>query len=74
MSSLSRNSCAEAFGNWSRRENFRPKKPRGGGGGSTNPPLLVLRVKDKDDPKDRQGTVYRIRCNDCNRMYIWEER
>ena len=44
------------------------------GGGSTNPPLLVLRVKDKDDPKDRQGTVYRIRCNDCNGMYIWEER
>ena len=25
MSSLSRNSCAKAFGNWSRGENFRPK-------------------------------------------------
>ena len=72
MSSLLRNSFAKAFGNWSRRENFRPKKPRWGGGGSTNPPLPVLRVKDKDDPKDRQGTVYRIRCNDCNGTYIGE--
>ena len=31
MSSLSRNSWAKAFGNWSRGENFRPKIPRGGG-------------------------------------------
>ena len=23
-------------------------------------------------PKDRQGTVYRIRCNDCNGTYIGE--
>ena len=42
MSSLSRNSCAKAFGNWSRGENFRPKKPRGC---STNPPPASLRVK-----------------------------
>ena len=34
MSLLSRNRCANAFGNWSRGKNFRPKKPRG----STNPP------------------------------------
>ena len=27
---------------------------------------------DKHDPKDRQGTVYRIRCNDCNGTYIGE--
>ena len=33
---------------------------------------LLTNVKDKDDPKDRQGTVYRIRCNDCNGTYIGE--
>ena len=33
---------------------------------------LLSNVKDKDDPKDRQGTVYRIRCNDCNGTYIGE--
>ena len=33
---------------------------------------LRTNVKDKDDPKDRQGTVYRIRCNDCNGTYIGE--
>ena len=31
---------------------------------------LLTNVKDKDDPKERQGTVYRIRCNDCNGTYI----
>ena len=31
---------------------------------------LLTNVKDKDDPKDRQGTVYKIRCNDCNGAYI----
>ena len=35
---------------------------------------LLTNVKDKDDPKDRQGTVYRIRCNDCNGTYIGETR
>ena len=34
MSSLSRNSCAKACGNWSRGRNLTLKKPRGGG--STN--------------------------------------
>ena len=33
---------------------------------------LLTNVKDKDDPKDRQGTVYRVRCNDCNGTYIGE--
>ena len=33
---------------------------------------LLTNVKDKDDPKDRQGTVYRIRCNNCNGTYIGE--
>ena len=33
---------------------------------------LLTNIKDKDNPKDRQGTVYRIRCNDCNGMYIAE--
>ena len=33
---------------------------------------LLTNVKDKNDPKDRQGTVYRIRCNDCNGTYIGE--
>ena len=45
MSSLSRNSCEKAFGNWSSGKHFRLKKPRGGGRGSTNPPLPAsLRV------------------------------
>ena len=35
---------------------------------------LLTNVKDKDDPKDRQGTVHRIRCNDCNGTYIGETR
>ena len=33
---------------------------------------LLTNVKDKDDPNDRQGTVYRVRCNDCNGTYIGE--
>ena len=33
---------------------------------------LLTNVKDKDNPKDRQGTVYKIRCNDCNGTYIGE--
>ena len=31
---------------------------------------LLTNLKDKDDPKDRQGTVYRIRFNNCNGTYI----
>ena len=44
MSSLSRNSCAKAFGNWSRGKNIFDQKIRGGGG-STNTPPASLRVK-----------------------------
>ena len=33
MYSLSRNSCAKAFGYWSRRSDLWPKKIEGGGGG-----------------------------------------
>ena len=33
---------------------------------------LLTNIKDKDNPKDRQGTVNRIRCNDCNGTYIGE--
>ena len=46
MSSLSRNSCAKVFGNWSRGENFRPKKPRGGGG-STKCVQLAFATQSK---------------------------
>ena len=44
MSSLSRNSCAKVFGNWSRGKNFRVKNTRGGGAQRTPPPAS-LRVK-----------------------------
>ena len=47
ISSLSRNSCAKAFGNSSRGKNFRLKIPRGG---STNPPcqfnLVVVKNRN----------------------------
>ena len=33
---------------------------------------LLTNVKDKDNPKDRQETVHRIRCNACNGTYIGE--
>ena len=44
--SLSRNSCAKVFCNWSRSKNFRPKKSRGGGGS-------VLRKKNSN-----KNTIY----------------
>ena len=48
MSSLSRNSCAKAFGNWLRDKNqFYTKKNRGGGGVQRTPPAS-LRVKSKN--------------------------
>ena len=46
MSSLSRNSCAKAFGNWSRGKNFRPEKPRKRGGGFVEP-LPPASLRDK---------------------------
>ena len=33
---------------------------------------LLTNVKDKDYPMDRQWTVYRIRCNNCNGTHIGE--
>ena len=43
----------------------------------TNPLRLSLRqlltnVKDKDEPNDRQGAVYKIKCCDCQATYIGE--
>ena len=40
-------------------------------------PMLTLRrlltnVKDKDDPEDRPGAVYKIKCSDCQATYIGE--
>ena len=35
--------------------------------------LLLTNLKDKDEPKDRQGAVYKIKCYDCRvtyRVYI----
>ena len=29
-------------------------------------------VKDKDEPNDRQGAVYQIKCRDCQASYIGE--
>ena len=33
---------------------------------------LLTNVKDKDQPKDRQGTVYKIKCCYCQPIYIGE--
>ena len=33
---------------------------------------LLTNVKDKDEPKDRQGAVYKIKCCDCQATYIGE--
>ena len=40
-------------------------------------PITTLRhvltnVKDKDQPHERQGAVYRIKCTDCQATYIGE--
>ena len=45
MCSQTRNSCAKAFGNWSRNKNLKPKKSRGGGQFDT--PLKASKVKDE---------------------------
>ena len=31
---------------------------------------LLTNVKGKDKPEDRPGTVYKIRCSDCQATYI----
>ena len=33
---------------------------------------LLTNVKDKDEPKNRQGAVYKINCSDCHASYIGE--
>ena len=33
---------------------------------------LHTNVKDKDNPEDRQGAVYKIKCCDCQASYIGE--
>ena len=33
---------------------------------------LLTNVKDKDQPRDRQGAVYKIKCCDCQATYIGE--
>ena len=40
-------------------------------------PITTLRqlltcVKDKDEPRNRQGAVYKINCSDCHASYIGE--
>ena len=34
---------------------------------------LLTNVKDKDEPNDRQGAVYKIKCCDCQATYIGEK-
>ena len=34
--------------------------------------ILLTNVKDKDEPSDRRGTVYKIKCCDCQATYIGE--
>ena len=33
---------------------------------------LLTNVKDKDEPNNRQGAVYKIKCSDCHASYIGE--
>ena len=33
---------------------------------------LLTNVKDKDEPSDRRGAVYKIKCCDCQATYIGE--
>ena len=33
---------------------------------------LLTNVKDRDEPNNRQGAVYKIRCSDCQASYIGE--
>ena len=32
----------------------------------------MTNIKDKDEPRDRQGAVYKINCSDCHASYIGE--
>ena len=33
---------------------------------------LLTNVKDRDEPNNRQGTVYKIKCSDCQASYLGE--
>ena len=33
---------------------------------------LLTNVKDKDEPEDRSGAVYKIKCSDCQATYTGE--
>ena len=33
---------------------------------------LLTNVKDRDEPNNRQGAVYKIKCSDCQASYIGE--
>ena len=33
---------------------------------------LLANIKDKDEPRNRQGAVYKINCSDCHASYIGE--
>ena len=35
-------------------------------------PRLLTNVKDKDEPEDRPGAVYKIKCSGCQATYIGE--
>ena len=34
--------------------------------------LLLTNIKDRDEPNNRQGAVYKITCSDCQAFYIGE--
>ena len=38
----------------------------------TTLPQLLTNVKDNDEPSDRRGAVYKIKCCDCQATYIGE--
>ena len=38
----------------------------------TTLPHLLTNVKDKDEPNNRQGAIYKIECSDCQASYIGE--
>ena len=33
---------------------------------------LLTNVKDRDEPNNREGAVYKIKCSDCQASYIGE--
>ena len=39
---------------------------------TTTLPHLLTNVKDRDEPNNRQGAVYKIKCSDCQASYIGE--